>query len=92
MIAGNIAMYLECLAPEALGPISACAALVQQLDALLRGAALLLHQLDDVLPLLRAATAALRIPAAANHKVHHGENWCSSWTFYCAVLLLHIQF
>lgn len=69
MIAGNIAMYLECLAPEALGPVSACAALVQQLEALLRSAALLLHQLDDVLPLLRAATAALKIPAAAQHKV-----------------------
>ncbi|XP_075984976.1 UNC-79 domain-containing protein isoform X3 [Anticarsia gemmatalis] len=68
VIAGNIAMYLECLAPEALGPMSACAALVQALDALLRGAALQLAQLDDVLPLLRAATAALRIPAAANHK------------------------
>ncbi|CAB3233897.1 unnamed protein product [Arctia plantaginis] len=60
VIAGNIAMYLECLAPEALGPLSACLALVQQLDALLRSAALMLQQLDDVLPLLRAATAALR--------------------------------
>ncbi|KAH9644485.1 hypothetical protein HF086_006018 [Spodoptera exigua] len=69
VIAGNIAMYLECLAPEALGPLGACAALVSALDALLRAAALLLHQLDDVLPLLRAATAALRIPAAAQHKV-----------------------
>lgn len=69
VIAGNIAMYLECLAPEALGPLGACAALVGALDALLRAAALLLHQLDDVLPLLRAATAALRIPAAAQHKV-----------------------
>lgn len=69
VIAGNIAMYLECLAPEALGPLSACLALVQQLDALLRAAALLLQQLDDVLPLLRAATAALRVPAAASHKV-----------------------
>ncbi|XP_022815729.1 protein unc-79 homolog [Spodoptera litura] len=68
VIAGNIAMYLECLAPEALGPLGACAALVAALDALLRGAALLLHQLDDVLPLLRAATAALRVPAAAQHK------------------------
>ncbi|XP_050556133.1 protein unc-79 homolog isoform X14 [Spodoptera frugiperda] len=68
VIAGNIAMYLECLAPEALGPLGACAALVGALDALLRAAALLLHQLDDVLPLLRAATAALRIPAAAQHK------------------------
>ncbi|KAJ8708993.1 hypothetical protein PYW07_008819 [Mythimna separata] len=68
VIAGNIAMYLECLAPEALGPLSACAALVQQLEALLRSAALLLHQIDDVLPLLRAATAALKIPAAAQHK------------------------
>lgn len=64
-------MYLECLAPEALGPVSACAALVQQLEALLRSAALLLHQIDDVLPLLRAATAALKIPAAAQHKVSH---------------------
>ncbi|XP_063897026.1 protein unc-79 homolog [Helicoverpa armigera] len=68
VIAGNIAMYLECLAPEALGPLSACAALVQQLEALLRSAALLLPQIDDVLPLLRAATAALKIPAAAQHK------------------------
>ncbi|KAJ0172402.1 hypothetical protein K1T71_012375 [Dendrolimus kikuchii] len=69
VIAGNIAMYLECLAPEALGPQSACVALLQQLETLLRSIALHLHQLDDALPLLRAATASLRIPAAAQHKV-----------------------
>lgn len=63
-------MYLECLAPEALGPLSACAALVQQLEALLRAATLLMHQIDDVMPLLRAATAALKIPGAVQHKVH----------------------
>ncbi|XP_026735925.1 protein unc-79 homolog [Trichoplusia ni] len=68
VIAGNIAMYLECLAPEALGPLSACAALVQQLEALLRAATLLMHQIDDVMPLLRAATAALKIPGAVQHK------------------------
>ncbi|XP_053615401.1 protein unc-79 homolog isoform X1 [Plodia interpunctella] len=68
VIAGNIAMYLECLAPEALGPQSACVALLQQLEALFRSTALQLPQLDDVLPLLRVATAALRIPTAAIHK------------------------
>ncbi|KAL0819173.1 hypothetical protein ABMA28_008426 [Loxostege sticticalis] len=68
IIAGNIAMYLECLAPEALGPPSACAPLLQQLDALLRATALQLQQLDDVLPLLRAAIAILKLPAAAMHK------------------------
>ncbi|KAG6446161.1 hypothetical protein O3G_MSEX004274 [Manduca sexta] len=68
LILHNIAMYLECLAPEALGPAGACAALVAALDALLRALALLLPQLDDVLPLLRAATAALRVPAAHQHK------------------------
>lgn len=61
-------MYLECLAPEVLGPAPACAALVQQLETLLRGAALHLPQLDDALPLLRAAAAALRVPQAAQHK------------------------
>lgn len=69
VIAGNIAMYLECLAPEVLGPVSACSALVQQLETLLRNTALHLPQLDDVMPLLRAATHALKIPAAAQHKV-----------------------
>ncbi|CAH2985737.1 unnamed protein product [Chilo suppressalis] len=68
VIAGNIATYLECLAPEALGPPSACAPLLQQLDALLRSTALQLQQLDDVMPLLRAAAAVLRLPAAAQHK------------------------
>ncbi|XP_060806027.1 protein unc-79 homolog [Amyelois transitella] len=68
VIAGNIAMYLECLAPEALGPSSACVALLQQLEALFRSTALQLPQLDDVLPLLRVATAALKIPCAAQHK------------------------
>ncbi|XP_063832705.1 protein unc-79 homolog [Ostrinia nubilalis] len=68
IIAGNIAMYLECLAPEALGPPSACAPLLQQLDALLRSTALQLQQLDDVLPLLRCAIAILKLPAAAMHK------------------------
>ncbi|KAM3960770.1 LOW QUALITY PROTEIN: UNC-79 domain-containing protein [Aphomia sociella] len=68
VISGNIATYLECLAPEALGPGAACAALVGALDALLRGAALQLPQLDDVLPLLRVAAAALRVPGAAQHK------------------------
>ncbi|XP_028035618.1 protein unc-79 homolog isoform X2 [Bombyx mandarina] len=67
-LAGNMAMYLECLAPEALGPAAACAALLQQMEVLLRGVLLVLPQLDDVLPLLRAATAALRVPNAHQHK------------------------
>ncbi|XP_026332052.1 protein unc-79 homolog isoform X2 [Hyposmocoma kahamanoa] len=69
IIAGNMAMYLECLAPEALGPLGACAALLQQMDALFRSIALQLPQLDDVMPLLRVATAVLKIPHAAQHKV-----------------------
>lgn len=64
-----MAMYLECLAPEALGPLGACAALLQQMDALFRSIALQLPQLDDVMPLLRVATAVLKIPHAAQHKV-----------------------
>ncbi|KOB70199.1 Protein unc-79-like protein [Operophtera brumata] len=61
-------LQLVCLAPEVLGPAGACGALLQQLETLLRNIALHLPQLDDVLPLLRAATAALRIPAANQHK------------------------
>ncbi|KAJ2954597.1 hypothetical protein O0L34_g2890 [Tuta absoluta] len=68
IISGNMAMYLECLAPEALGPHSACSALLTQLDALFRAVALQLPQLDDVLPLLRAAAAVLRVPHADKHK------------------------
>ncbi|XP_049885894.1 protein unc-79 homolog [Pectinophora gossypiella] len=68
VISGNMAMYLECLAPEALGPHSACAALLQQMEALFRSISLQLPQLDDVLPLLRAATAVLKIPHAEKHK------------------------
>ncbi|CAG4990784.1 unnamed protein product [Parnassius apollo] len=67
-IASNIAMYLECLAPEALGPASACGALLSAFEQLLRGAALRLPQLDDARPLLRAAAAALRLPHAHQHK------------------------
>ncbi|CAH2094993.1 unnamed protein product [Euphydryas editha] len=68
VIAGNMAMYLECLAPEALGPLSACSALLAALEALLRAVALQLPQLDDALPLLRVCAAALRVPAATHHK------------------------
>lgn len=69
VIAGNMATYLECLAPEALGPLAACSALLAGLDTLLRAVALRLHQLDDAAPLLRLCAAALKIPAAAHHKV-----------------------
>ncbi|CAG9132699.1 unnamed protein product [Plutella xylostella] len=68
IVSSNISMYLECLAPEALGPLSACAALLQALEQLLRAAVLQLPALDDVLPLLRVAAAALRIPGAAQCK------------------------
>ncbi|XP_039759804.1 protein unc-79 homolog isoform X2 [Pararge aegeria] len=68
VIAGNMAMYLECLAPEALGPVSACSALLAALDTLLRAVALQLPQMDDALPLLRVCAAALRVPAATHHK------------------------
>ncbi|CAH2054946.1 unnamed protein product, partial [Iphiclides podalirius] len=68
-IAGNIATYLECLAPEALGPPGACGALLAAFEQLLRSVALQLPQLDDVAPLLRACAAALRVPQAHMHKV-----------------------
>ncbi|GBP28893.1 Protein unc-79 homolog [Eumeta japonica] len=68
VITGNIAMYLECLAPEALGPLTACVALLQQLEQLFRGVALVLHLMDDVHPLLRSMCAALRIPGASQCK------------------------
>nr|XP_032522433.1 protein unc-79 homolog isoform X1 [Danaus plexippus plexippus] len=68
VIAGNMATYLECLAPEALGPLAACGALLAGLDTLLRAVALRLHQLDDAEPLLRLCAAALKIPAVAHHK------------------------
>lgn len=66
---GNMALYLESLAPEALGPPSACSAVLSALDTLIRGVVLQLPQLDDVLPALKLCAAALRIPAAAQHKV-----------------------
>ncbi|KAL4717084.1 hypothetical protein ACJJTC_016971 [Scirpophaga incertulas] len=68
VIAGNMAMYLECLAPEALGPVTACAPLLQQLEALLRAVALQPHQLEDGAALLRACAQALRLPAAPHAK------------------------
>ncbi|XP_041983202.1 protein unc-79 homolog [Aricia agestis] len=68
VIADNIAMYLGCLAPEALGPLSACGALLAALDALLRAAALQLPHLDDPAPLLRLAAATLKVPHAYQHK------------------------
>ncbi|XP_047508283.1 protein unc-79 homolog isoform X3 [Pieris napi] len=67
-IMGNMALYLESLAPEALGPPSACSAVLSALDTLIRGVVLQLPQMDDVLPSLKLCTAALRIPAAAQHK------------------------
>ncbi|CAK1545778.1 unnamed protein product [Leptosia nina] len=67
-IMGNMALYLESLAPEALGPPSACSAVLSALDTLVRAVVLQLPQLDDVLPPLKLCAAALRIPAAAQHK------------------------
>lgn len=62
-------MYIECLSPESLGPIAACAPLLQQLEQLLRNVAPLLPLLDDTAPLLRCMTAALKLPGAAQMKV-----------------------
>ncbi|XP_038207458.1 protein unc-79 homolog [Zerene cesonia] len=67
-IMGNMALYLESVAAEALGGAAACGALLAALDQLLRAALLQLPQLDDVLPPLRLCAAALRVPNAHQHK------------------------
>ncbi|XP_061729504.1 protein unc-79 homolog isoform X3 [Cydia pomonella] len=68
VIASNICLYLSCLAPEVLGPTTACCALLSQLEALFRSIVLQLPALDEPGPLLRAAASVLRIPGANQNK------------------------
>ncbi|XP_063624654.1 protein unc-79 homolog [Cydia splendana] len=68
VIASNICLYLSCLAPEVLGPTTACCALLSQLEALFRSIVLQLPALDEPGTLLRAAAAVLRIPGANQNK------------------------
>ncbi|XP_063378165.1 protein unc-79 homolog [Cydia fagiglandana] len=69
VIASNICLYLSCLAPEVLGPTTACCALLSQLEALFRSIVLQLPALDEPGTLLRAAAAVLRIPGANQNKL-----------------------
>lgn len=70
MIIENMACYLDCLPLEAgLGSIAPLwNALLAQLEILFRRIVFLMHNLDDVVPLLRIMISILKIPCITQYK------------------------